>query len=245
MLKALAKNPEERYADMGELQAALKSSGGFQVPTVPDPAGRRTLTARVASRPHDTTFTTGTGERVNDPPPRADRGVGGKAALVFGLLVVAGGGYFVLAGRKSEAPVSAAAPDPGKSAATSAPAATGLTPRPVDPVAQAKPAATKLPAGREPVTLRISSQPAGATVVDGAGQSLGVTPLVLTRPRGSALDLRVRKEGYQASARTVSLTADQTVELTLERDKPAERARPKHAVHKTHDAPPSEEPAKL
>ncbi len=245
VLKALAKNPEERFADMGELQTALKSSGGFQVPTVPDLAGRRTLTAKVASRPHDTTFTTGTGERLNVvPPPRADKGVGGKVAFVFGLFVVAGGGYFVLASRKGEAPASALGPDPGKSAA-SAPAAVAAPPRASEPPGEVKPAATKLPAVREPVTLRISSQPPGAKVVDGAGQSLGITPLVLTRPRGGALDLRVRKEGYEGSARTVSLTADQTVELTLEREKPAERARPKHAVHKSHEAPAPEEPAKL
>jgi hypothetical protein len=85
--------------------------------------------------------------------------------------------------------------------------------------------------------VRVTSEPAGAKVVDDAqGDTLGVTPLVLTRPRGGALKLRVEKDGYGAGTRTVSLDADQSVGLTLEH-KPKPRA-----PHKPRE---SNEPAKL
>ena len=36
MMKMLAKNPDERYAEMGEFQAALKASGSHQIVSSPD-----------------------------------------------------------------------------------------------------------------------------------------------------------------------------------------------------------------
>ena len=79
--------------------------------------------------------------------------------------------------------------------------------------------------------------PAGAKVVDNVdGELLGVTPLVLTRPRGGTLTLRFEKDGYSASTRTMPLDGDRAFELTLEQ-------KPKKRERKPRE--PSNEPAKL
>jgi hypothetical protein len=79
-------------------------------------------------------------------------------------------------------------------------------------------------------------------VVDEAsGGKLGVTPLVLTRPKGGALKLRLEKDGYTPNAHALSLDDDQTIELTLEH----KQVKPAHA-HKPHPAAAGDsEPAKL
>ncbi len=79
------------------------------------------------------------------------------------------------------------------------------------PVAPTEPPAVKT------ITVRVESDPPGASVVNAAsGGVLGVTPLVLTRPRGGALKLRLEKDGFTPNAHDVTLDDDQTVELTLE-----------------------------
>ena len=111
VLKMLSKNPDERFADMGELQAALKSSGGsmFVVrgtqPSSPDmkntarTAPKNGPTTGAATAPggagssnnpklRDTTFSTGVGERVEGEPGGSKKG---KAAMVFVVAAAAGG----------------------------------------------------------------------------------------------------------------------------------------------------------
>jgi hypothetical protein len=79
--------------------------------------------------------------------------------------------------------------------------------------------------------------PDGAKVVDNVdGTLLGLTPLVLTRPRGGTLTLRFEKDGYSASTRTMALDGDRAFELTLEQ-------KPKKKERKPRE--PSHEPAKL
>jgi hypothetical protein len=86
------------------------------------------------------------------------------------------------------------------------------------------------------VELRLASIPAGAKVVDnGDGEMLGLTPLVLTRPRGGTMTLRFEKDGYTASTRTMPLDGDRAFELTLEQ-KPKKQHKPRET---------SSEPAKL
>src|SRR4029077_4107279 len=121
--------------------------------------------------------------------------------------------------------------------ATTAPT---TVPAPIPPPAVTpppKPTPAPVPAVAKKVLVRVTSEPVGAKVVDDAqGDTLGVTPLVLTRPRGGALKLRVEKDGYGAGTRTVLLDTDQSVGLTLEH-KPKARAPPKPRE--------SNEPAKL
>ena len=81
-------------------------------------------------------------------------------------------------------------------------------------------------------------------MVDNAdGALLGMTPLVLTRPRGGTLTLRIEKDGYNASTRTMSLDGDRAFELTLEQ-RPRKREREREREHKPRE-PATNEPAKL
>ena len=260
----LAKNPDERYADMGELMTALKSSGGsmFVVrsaqPSSPDIGSQQSKTGNAAapantgnagspskvgagslSNPklHDTTFSTGVGERVDGT--QAGGGKKGKAALVFAVAAAAAVGAGVLIFRDGEkagvqrelavAPVVAATTTAPKVPAAEPPS----VPTPAPPP---KPAVAKI------VTVRVESDPVGANVLDDANNGvLGVTPLVLTRPRGGAFKVRLEKEGYTPNAHAISLDDDQTIELTLEH----KQAKPARA-HKPHASSGGEsEPAKL
>jgi eukaryotic-like serine/threonine-protein kinase len=280
VLKMLAKNPEERFADMGELQAALKSSGGsmFAVRGTQPSSPEMKNTAKTApkagsttgpntgpntgpktgpttgplgastSNPklRDTTFSTGVGERVDGDPAEwktGKTGSKGKAAMVFVLAAAAavGGGVFLFrdgekAGVQHEIVAQPAAPADKPATTASATAAPTPDPTPQLPIAPPHPAIAKT------VTVNVQSDPAGANVLDDAsGGMLGVTPLVLNRPRGGALKLRLEKQGYLPNPRAVSLDDDQTIELTLEH-KP--EAKPAH-VHKSHAPSGDSEPAKL
>ena len=89
----LSKNPEERYADMGEFQAALKTSGTHQIVSSPDlvRTHAKGMPATQTSPMHDTTFSAGTGERVIGAMG------GGRGKMVaIGVIAVAaiGGGMF-------------------------------------------------------------------------------------------------------------------------------------------------------
>ena len=260
VLKMLSKNPDERFADMGELMTALKASGGstFVVraaqpssPELGDKTGSQDgkkagnkigassqAAAGSPSNPklRDTTFSTGVGERVNGAgAPQGPKK--GKAALVFvvAAAVAVGAGVFIFrdgekAGVQRELATTPTAP--------ATPAAT-TAPKVEPPPAPAPPAKPAVP---RTVTVRVESDPAGANVLDDASNGvLGVTPLVLNRPRGGALKVRLEKVGYAPNAHDISLSDDQTIELTLEH----KQAKPAH-VHKPRGSSAGDsEPAKL
>jgi eukaryotic-like serine/threonine-protein kinase len=245
VLKMLSKNPDDRFADMSELQAALKSAGGpmlvvrgtapasQEVVRSQPPISVSSVSSVSTSNPklHDTTFTTGVGERV-DGADAPKKGKGKAVAVFFVAAALAGAGVFIFRdgekiGQQRELGATPAAPAPKVTPA----------PPPVAPPAPAKPAAPQT------ATVHVESDPVGASVVDEAsGGKLGVTPLVLTRPKGGALKLRLEKDGYTPNAHALSLDDDQTIELTLEH----KQVKPAH-VHKSH--PPAaageSEPAKL
>ncbi len=247
VLKMLAKNPDERFADMGEVMTALKSSGGsaFVVrgaqPSSPDVGGKTGSSSKPGagspSNPklRDTTFSTGVGERVDGAQAGGLQSPKkGKAALVFVVAAAAavGAGVFIFrdgekSGVQRELAVAPLAPAP-----TAAPK---IAPPPV-PAPPAKPAVPRT------VTVRVESDPTGANVLDDAsGGVLGVTPLVLKRPRGGEFKVRLEKAGYTPNAHAISLSVDQTIELTLEH-KPSRPAR----THRARVSPGDDsEPAKL
>jgi eukaryotic-like serine/threonine-protein kinase len=230
VLKMLAKNPEDRYAEMTEVQGALKASGGSQFTvrgSSPDLDKTHARGSAVQASPkYDTTLATGTGERLLETEIAGGRG----KKVVMGLVVAAalGGG---LAWWKT-----------GQSEGDKQPTKVVVTtpPKPVTPPVAPAPVAPPHPvvAQAKKVELRLASVPAGAKVVDNVdGEMLGVTPLVLTRPRGGTLTLRFEKDGYNASTRTMPLDGDRAFELTLEQ-------KPKKRERKPREQP-SSEPAKL
>ncbi|HEY7373858.1 MAG TPA: serine/threonine-protein kinase [Polyangia bacterium] len=234
VMKMLAKNPDERYQQIADFQAALKSSGSHQIVSSPDLVRTHAKSHPVAqtSPMHDTTFSAGTGERVETEVVRGR----GKTVVVGALAAVAVAGgivYWQFGGggsvEKPTAPI-----------AMNKPVAPPTAPPPVVPVAAVKPvaAAAKPAPVAVKVELRLASIPAGAKVVDNAGgELLGVTPLVLTRPRGGSVTLRFEKDGYLASTRTMPLDGDRAFELTLD-------AKPKKKDKKPRESGPAE-PAKL
>jgi serine/threonine-protein kinase len=232
VMKMLAKNPEDRYAEMADFQAALKTSGSHQIVSSPDLARTHAKAhpVTVTSPMHDTTFSTGAGERVETEVVRG-RGKVAIAGLV--AAAIAGGVLYWQFGT-------------GESMSKRpSPVATNTPPKPVlqpaMPVAQVNAVTAPKPipvAPAKKVELRLASVPAGAKVVDNAdGELLGVTPLVLSRSRGGSLTLRFEKDGYNATTRTMPLDGDRAFELTLEQ-------KPKKREHKPRGEP-SSEPAKL
>jgi eukaryotic-like serine/threonine-protein kinase len=234
VLKMLAKNPDDRYADMSELQVALKGAGGGTFPVSgSSPDLKRTYSASPGStnpKLRDTTFSTGVGEKV-DVPRSGGRA---KIAVIGGAAAAVLAGYFVLrpGGSGSDRPGA-----PAKPIAVTAPAPAPkpvVTPPAPPPVA---PPPVAAPAKAAKVTLRLASIPAGAKVLnDGNGEVLGTTPLVLTRPIGGSIKLKFEKTGYVANAREIPLDTDHTVDLTLEQKK---------AKIKKQKAAADDEPAKL
>ena len=241
VLKMLEKNPDQRFADMGELQVALKASGGtmFVVrgsPTSsPDLAKSpsKTTAAPVSmSNPKlgETTLSAGAGERTE---VGRSSGKGKSIGLVLGVAAAAvvAGVFLFRDGEKVALQREGLAVKPAQPTTTAAPIPKTDPPVPAVPVE---------PPARKTVTVRVESEPPGASVVnDASGGVLGVTPLTLTRPRGGSLTLRLEKDGYNPNARAVSLEDDSTLDLTLEQ-KPKPRPRRPHASR-----PADDEPAKL
>jgi serine/threonine-protein kinase len=248
VLKMLAKNPEDRFADMTALQGAL-SAAGVSHSTLPGAGGTEIMHAATQAQPavmpgsltpgpeisrmaetHDTTFSRGVGERQSILVAP-----GGRGRRVFGALVAVamlGGGFAVWRLRaQSGAGTAAATPVAEPAAPTPAPTAPVPPPPPEEP--------PKAPAAPATVSVHVESSPAGARVVDvEAGDLLGATPLSLSRPKGSSLKLRLEKEGYAPAVREVSLDADQKLQFSLDKRAKSHAA---HKVHETHEA----EPAKL
>src|SRR4051812_13034012 len=87
VLKMLAKNPDDRYAEMKEIQGALKASGGSQFTVrASDPDLAKTHAKGAATSPMNiSTFSTGAGERMETEI--TGRGNGKK--LIIGLAAAA------------------------------------------------------------------------------------------------------------------------------------------------------------
>jgi serine/threonine-protein kinase len=228
VLKMLAKNPEDRYAEMKEIQGALKASGGSQFTVrASDPDLAKTHAKGAAtSAMNISTFSTGAGERVETEIV----GSGNGKKLIIGLAAAAAiaGGIFVW--KKNSEPE------------TTKPTTVAVTtpPKPVTPPTPTTPVKPTTPPATTPkkVELRLASTPSGAKVVDNVdGELLGLTPLVLTRPRGGTLTLRFEKDGYNSNTKTMPLDGDRAFELTLEQ-------KPKKRDKKPRE-PSTPEPAKL
>jgi serine/threonine-protein kinase len=213
VLKMLAKNPEDRYADMQSFTAALKlaQAGAVVAASSPDLSGPPASVAMPerAAKPQVTTFRTGMGE-VSDVQETLPGGSGKRGKVIAAGVAVAvlGVGIFVLtSGSKEE----------GHAAASPAKATVAAVPKPVPPPT---PPVAK-PAVKASVTVRLATDPQGAKVLDAAGGLvLGTTPFTMSRPKGGALKVRLEKDGYISATRDVPLDEDQALEFALEH-KPA------------------------
>jgi eukaryotic-like serine/threonine-protein kinase len=249
--RMLAKNPDDRFSDMAEVQTALKASGGSMfvvrgsVPSSPELSGRTPAPVPAGKgassgnpklpKLRDTTFSTGAGEKML--PPTGGRK--GKAAMiVVGVAVAAAAAGLFIFRDGEKVGVQHVEADTTR-------AETKIAPPPAAAVAVTPPAAAHpaVAAAPKKVTVRLESDPPGATVVDDvAGGVLGTTPLVLSRPRGGTLKVRMEKDGYAPNPHDVSLDDDTTVELTLEH-KPVPKA--PHVRRTPRPAAVDSEPAKL
>jgi eukaryotic-like serine/threonine-protein kinase len=255
ILKMLAKNPEDRYPDMGSLTSAIRLAAGppFSVhrsspdlsnapsqagTPAPVVGGTRQMPSGGArsAQPQVTTFRTGVGEVTVPPTIQTGGGRGKLIAGVVALAVLGGGAYFFLGGSSSKvepAPVAVAAPKPAPVAAVPAPVAVPVA-KPVAPVAP------------KTVTVRLATDPQGAQIFDAAGgASLGTTPLSLTRARGAALKVRIAKDGYVEATRDVPLDEDQALEFALDHKAAPPKPHVAHKASRDRDRGADEGPAKL
>ncbi len=188
--RAMAKDPADRFQTMKELWNALEACGD-------DPAAWPDASS-------------GRFERLGrTPAPGAVRpiGAGRPAALVAGMLLLAGGGAVFALWPRASAPRSAPAP--------AVVAAAAPVPVPVE------------------VTIEVRSTPPGAAVLEGE-RVLGATPLKLVRARAAgALALRVVADGSVAETLSLPLDRDRAARRAsrrrCRRRRRGARARPRRA----------------
>ena len=214
MLRLLAKRPDDRYASMAEVVAALE---GASAGALPEGLGRRAsavhvaasgdLVATVDDRPRQPT-TLGSAARqsaISQSP------TGGRRWRLVGIAVVAAAIGLV---------VRARTPRVGRATSTSrlpagAPAAASTmavaSPAPSPP---ASPPATPPPSR---VALTITSQPPGASVTRASdGVRVGVTPVLTSVPRGAS-DVRfiVKRRGFREEVVRLDDATESTQQVTL------------------------------
>jgi len=240
VMRMLAKKPDDRYQSMADVRVALAVAAGLPNAVVPehklgttDQFGvRATLAAHAAeNKPKTlspTTLTPGgldAGElpevtlKVRRKPWTA---VGIASGLIVAALLAA---VFL---RKGEAPAS---PLPTNIAQPTQPHETETVAPPKAPVA---------------VRVRLESTPPGARVVRiSDGVVLGTTPETIELlPSTESLPIRFEKEGFAAAFRETSRSADSSVSVVLEAEKPG-KAPKKHVPVKPHVSAGQDEPAKL
>jgi hypothetical protein len=202
VMKALAKDPRERFATMDEFRQAFLGDG-IPMPTYAT-SGR---TQNYRSRPAQTQpMPAAHASTTLSASPRevATDGAAGekkksRVGLVLGAVLLAGGAAtfgFMIKGSKT----------PVATPATEAAA----------PVAPAEIAASKM------VTIRFESEPVGAHVARVTDEKdLGAVPFELKLPRaGGKPEYRFHLDGYRDQTLAVDLATNQTLKATLERVAP-------------------------
>ncbi|MCB9627161.1 MAG: serine/threonine protein kinase [Sandaracinaceae bacterium] len=203
ILKAMSKQTETRYQNMGEFYDDLVRVGdGLPALAMADGTGA-----------YSTRRTAPTVGAVTGAPTSGGSKTGIIVAVVGAVvLLAAGGGIFVAMNQPEPAPqppiavIPAPAPIP--------------TP-PVPEVVEAPPPVV------EEFLISISSEPAGAAVWRG-NELIGNTPLQLPRPTGDErLDLQLRLDGYDSKDFAISsLTRAESISFTLDRERSSSGRRP-------------------
>ena len=274
ILRALAKNPDDRYSSMDEMKIAIKaaSEGAFPVRGASSPPGgggvlvtpaQGTRQRPAATTPlpaqgggaafHPTTLSTAAGEsgqRIGRTRTGAGRWplVG---ALVVGLAV---GGWFLYQRRGDVARDTTPAATAGGGSVVIAKPGGEVEVKAASPTTTPATPTVETPPPPPPATMtriQMRSRPPGARVVRVAdGSPLGTTPFELTVPGGPGgrMEVRVERDGYLPETRSLALDADHPESFELEKRaaaRPPGGKRPKPRPKTPDDPPPIEEPAKL
>jgi eukaryotic-like serine/threonine-protein kinase len=221
VLKALAKDPGQRFATMGDVQQALRGAQARTVsapqvdPVAPTPRAPR-------SDPPQTTFTAAASMIENQITQRRRSK---WAAPAIGLVVAAAivvGGVYLTGGKQTGAPgsgaSSTAAPE-SASLGTTSPATTTPATAPGAPPAPAEAAKPAAPGSTAMIMIGITSDPPGARVVrEKDGADLGITPFKDSWPvKDGAEKLRIELDGYRHEPLVVPLDRSADLAFTLKK----------------------------
>jgi hypothetical protein len=199
-MKALAKDPRDRFATMEELRQAFLADN-LPMPTYRAPGRTQNYRSQPASTlpmpaAHASTTLSASPREVVADSPAGDKKKS-RAGLVLGAVLLAGGVatylFMVPRAAKNAEPAPASATEPA--AATAAPVASKM------------------------VTVRFESDPAGAHVARVTDEKdLGAVPFELKLPRaGGKPEYRFHLDGYQDQTLTADLASDLTLKATLEK----------------------------
>jgi serine/threonine-protein kinase len=223
VLRALAKDPADRFQTMKEFWNALESSSSETPMDWPDAvSGRYVKMAGDTPPPSSRTLPDSPPDIA--APPRSRRGLW---LALLGMVIGSALGAVVLlrpkAANRATTPTVTATTTP-----TTTPAPTP-TPTPIG---------TPTPTAAPEVTIELRSTPAGATVWEG-DKALGKTPLTLPRPRSTnALSLRITSEGHNDESVSLTLDRDRLIDIRLQPSPPMGRPR-SDGAQATHKAGPT------
>ena len=181
--KALRPSMTDAADDIAKLLSKLTGSGPVlrsKSHAVTDPDATKVQ----VSQPPSTTLGRSLGQ-IGGSSTKSKQVLAGAAIVMIGL---------GLAGalRLGSCSKEASTPAEARTAAITTPTAARATSK-----ADAMAALSAEPAKPATIQWKIDSVPSGSTVIDEAGQTLGVTPLLLSRePESGELLVRVRKVGY-------------------------------------------------
>ncbi len=199
--KALRPSMTDAADDIAKLLSKLTGSGPVlrsKSHAVTDPDATKVQ----VSQPPSTTLGRSLGQ-IGGSSTKSKQVLAGAAIVLIGLGLA---GALRLGSRSKEASTPAEA----RTAAVDTPTAA-----PATPAEPAKPAT---------IQWKIDSVPSGSTVIDEAGQTLGVTPLLLSRePESGELLVRVRKAGYQDAKLVLHRDQDDTRQVGLVRNSAPQR----------------------
>ena len=234
VMKALAKNPDQRYQSGAEFTRDLEnyknygadasatvvlSTAELQAPPasakVRAGSGTMAMATGAAAAPApkmDSTVAVGHRAPMPHPLPAPKKPIAGIAIAVLAV-VVAAGGYVGLklkskaAAKPQPAPAVAVAPPQQPAAAPETPKAEEKKPEaaPEPPKEEAKAEAAPVPTVGE---LRITSTPAGAAfTLDGLSAARYVTPFTATKLKPGSHSIVITKDGYKPESKKVEVVA--------------------------------------
>ena len=215
ILKAMAKQPEDRFSTMSEMEGALIHA----LATI-DPASAVTY-APDATPPSILTTTTGVSQRrLTDTKPM-------PLWLLLAFAVLVGVGLAIYAARQDSEPPHV---PPTRVTPPLVPTHAPLVAPPLpDAGAGEVPATSPDAAARKPppantVLIKITSTPTGADVRDERGKLLGRTPLAMRWPRSTRpRKLSLKRKNYRSTRRDVLPDRDRDLVVPL-------RKRPRGAL---------------